>query len=277
MQDSDIPAKLPIPFANNAGGGYIRPIPQASQIGITPGAASLHDGFVPLNFIDVNAGGIPPFGQDVNGILNIVSAWVRWMSAGGPVGYDATLQSAIGGYPKACIVQSATTFGVFWVSTVDNNVTNPDTGGAGWVTLSSLLSPQKWTQIATVTAIAGQNRANFTGIPQTYSDLLVINTNIPSPTAPYNLLFETSIDNGANWSFYLGGTEYAPHALFITAYTLPAAVVTAAGYGISSPVGTSAANTAAMPGPVNAISMFATPGSGAGQFNGGEIFNLYAR
>ncbi|KAA1174648.1 hypothetical protein FP026_29625, partial [Rhizobium tropici] len=73
MKASDIPVKFPIPFAASAGGGYIRAIPQASQIGITNGAASLTDGFPPLTFLPVGAGGTPPWGQDFNGILNEIT------------------------------------------------------------------------------------------------------------------------------------------------------------------------------------------------------------
>lgn len=137
MQSSDIPSKFQIPFANSAGAGYIRPVPKASQIGITNGAASLTDGFPPLTFQPVASGGVPPFGQDMNGLLYQMTAWERWTGAGGPVAYDATFQTAIGGYPKGAQLLSAggTTI---WVSTTENNMTNPDTGGAGWTTLTSL-------------------------------------------------------------------------------------------------------------------------------------------
>jgi hypothetical protein len=46
--------------------------------------------------------------------------------------YDATFQTAIGGYPIGAIVESLFENLLFYASTVDNNVTNPDTGGAGW-------------------------------------------------------------------------------------------------------------------------------------------------
>jgi hypothetical protein len=134
MQDSGIPAKFPIPWANSAGGGFIRPIPQASQISIQNGAASLTDGFPPNCFLPIASGGSWPFGQDANGILKQVTQWLQWAQAGGPIPYDATFQSAIGGYPKGAVVASVAVFGKSWESTVDNNVTNPDTGGAGWVT-----------------------------------------------------------------------------------------------------------------------------------------------
>lgn len=133
MKFSDIPgSKFPIPFANNAAPSYIRPIPEASQIGIQDGAASLSDGFVPDNFIPEAAGGVPPFGQDFNGLMNQSTAWTRWANAGAPMGYDATFSTDIGGYPAGAILAAAAANGSFWVSTTDDNTTDPDAGGAGW-------------------------------------------------------------------------------------------------------------------------------------------------
>lgn len=134
MQQSNLPAqKFSIPWANGAGGGFIRTIPTASQIGITNGAASLTDGFPPLNFVPIGSGGVPPFGQDFNGIFQEITAWNRWQQAGGVVPYDATFQGLIGGYPKGALIASGTTANLLWMSTTDNNVTDPDTGGSGWI------------------------------------------------------------------------------------------------------------------------------------------------
>lgn len=135
MKLSDIPTKFPIPFANNAGVGFITPIPQAAQTG---GHASLFDGFPPDNFIPVGAGGIPPWGDDVNGILNQVSAWSRWASAGGAIVFDATFSAAIGGYPNGAVVQSAVIQGLQWINLSDDNTTDPDAGGAGWAAAMSV-------------------------------------------------------------------------------------------------------------------------------------------
>ena len=132
MQSTNIPSKIPLPFAYAAGGSYIRTIPAASQIGITAGAASLRDGFPPVTFSPIGSGGTPPFGQDVNGILNEITAIQQWQEAGGFFAYDSTFSTTIGGYPKGAILQS-TSFNGFWTSTAENNTTNPDTGGAGWV------------------------------------------------------------------------------------------------------------------------------------------------
>ncbi|MDE2105793.1 MAG: hypothetical protein KGL39_51690 [Patescibacteria group bacterium] len=133
MKASDIPSKFSIPFGNGAGGSYIRAVPTASQIGVNDGLASLTDGFPPLNFQPIASGGVPPFGQDMNGILNQSTAWTRWQNAGATVPYDSAFQTLIGGYPEGAVVASTTTLGLFWYCTADDNLTNPDTGGANWL------------------------------------------------------------------------------------------------------------------------------------------------
>lgn len=135
MQATGIPTKFPVPWANAAGPSYIRAIPEASQIGIQAGAASLTDGFVPDNFTPAGSGGVPPFGQDANGILNQITQWLQWHEAGGPVPWDSAFSTKIGGYPAGAVVASATTAGLLWLSTTDNNTTNPDSAGAGWKAL----------------------------------------------------------------------------------------------------------------------------------------------
>jgi hypothetical protein len=135
MQSTNIPSKIPLPFAYAAGGSYKNTIPVASQIGITNGRASLTDGFPPLNFTPINAGGVPPFGGDMNGILNEITAIQQWQQAGGFFPYDSAFSTTIGGYPKGAILQAAA-FGGLWISTAENNTSNPDTGGAGWTSLA---------------------------------------------------------------------------------------------------------------------------------------------
>src|SRR5471030_2501257 len=135
MLASNAPAKIPLPFAN---AGTKNTIPTASQIAITPGAASLTDGFPPLTRTPIAAGGVPPFGADMNGILFEISANTQWENAGGFYPYDAAFSTAIGGYRKGAVLARADLRG-FWLSLVDNNATNPDTGGAGWSQLGRIL------------------------------------------------------------------------------------------------------------------------------------------
>lgn len=144
MNISDIPSKFVIPFGNSAGAGYIRSVP-TTPTGVT-GEASLQEGFPPANMTPVSAGGVPPFGQDMNGIINQVSAWSRWQATGAFPPYDSAFQSAVSGYPQWACVGSLVTVGLVWMSIVDANVTNPDTGGAGWIVFSlvSVAAPLLW-------------------------------------------------------------------------------------------------------------------------------------
>ena len=136
MQLTNTPAKLVLPFAN---AGAKNTIPTASQIGITAGAASLVDGFPPLTRTPIAAGGVPPSGLDMNGILFELSAILRWANAGGGYAFDSTFanDSNVGGYPKGARVMRSDGLG-YWFNTTDNNTTDPEANAAaaiaaGWV------------------------------------------------------------------------------------------------------------------------------------------------
>lgn len=136
MDLADRPTGIPLPWAASAGAGYVTVVPTASQIGIANGRASWADGFPPLNFVPDSAGGVPPFGDDMNGGLNQISAGLQWLQAGGPQSFNSTFASAIGGYPEGAIIASATTLGLLWVSTADNNTGDPDAAAPNWFAFS---------------------------------------------------------------------------------------------------------------------------------------------
>lgn len=174
MLSTGVPANIAVPFANSAGSGFKRTVPVPSQISVTPGAASFTDGFPPLCFVDPALGGVPPFGEDMNGILNWMSSWIRYQQAGWIPGYDPTFSAAIGGYPQGAILRNAAGTG-FWISTTENNTTDPDTGGAGWGILtpatypwSSIIGAPPFVTAATspVTSVDGQtgNVTTSTGL-----------------------------------------------------------------------------------------------------------------
>lgn len=155
MLASQAPTSFVAPFANAAGSGFIRTIPVTSQVGITNGAASLHDGFPPDCFSPVAAGGVPPFGQDFNGLMLQTTAGVQWSQVGGEPVYSSAFSTAIGGYPNGAILQSADGTG-FWRSTADNNTSNPDTGGANWLPMFFSTSASIALTNANVTLSAAQ-------------------------------------------------------------------------------------------------------------------------
>lgn len=193
MQSANIPSKIPLPFAYAAGSGYINTIPTASQIGITDGRASLHDGFPPDTFTPITSGGVPPFGGDFNGILNEITSIQQWQEAGGFFPFDNTFATAIGGYPKGAVLQSSTLTG-FWISTAENNTNNPDTNGAGWSpilfegTQSIVLSGSS----VTLTAVqAAYPILIFTGA-------LTQNCNVILPTIAYDWIVVNNTTNNFN-------------------------------------------------------------------------------
>lgn len=152
MAGQPLPPRIVEAFAINAGVGFINVIPVTSA---DPLAASYDQGFPPTNFLDPVDGGVLPSGADFNGILNATSAWDAYFAAGQIPLYDATLQTAMGGYAiGARIRQSANTSAV-WVSTVNGNMTDPDTGGAGWLSSVPLYS---------TAALAGPNDVVLPGI-----------------------------------------------------------------------------------------------------------------
>lgn len=142
MAGQPTPPRIVEAFAINApectqaapvAGGKTFPFPVDSQITVKNGAASLSTGFPPLTMTNPTVGGVPPYGIDMNGILFPHSAWVVFLAAGQGPGYDATLQTAMGGYAIGARLRQAANPLATWVSAVDANMTDPDTGGAGWI------------------------------------------------------------------------------------------------------------------------------------------------
>lgn len=132
MQISSQPKLLPIPFADT---GSKQSIPNDSQIGITAGRASYTDGFPPLTRTPLAAGGVPPFGTDFNGVLNDITAAIRWAQAGAGYPFDASFNTAITGFPKGARIPNSSLDG-FWLNTTDGNTTNPENTTSaltGWV------------------------------------------------------------------------------------------------------------------------------------------------
>lgn len=132
------PLLIAQPFGFGAANpAYINiPIPVPSQISLTVNAASFTDGFPPNTMTPEASGGLPFFGQDMNGILWMVSAYCANFAAGALPKYNATMSSTITGYPLGAVLNAtgpASGTNNLWVNVVDGNTTNPDTGGAGWL------------------------------------------------------------------------------------------------------------------------------------------------
>jgi hypothetical protein len=135
------PPSISVPFGRDAVDPYIHEVPVPSQESITPGAASWATGFVPLNMTLLTEGGVPPFGSDINGVLNALSANLVWLVAGGTFTFNSDIVDNSGGYPEGAIIRSATTPSQFFYNTVDGNSNDPDSVTTGWIPFSPLSTP----------------------------------------------------------------------------------------------------------------------------------------
>ncbi|MCK6732987.1 hypothetical protein L8T14_06940 [Enterobacter bugandensis] len=72
----------------------------------------------------------------MNQILFELSSLSRWFSTGAINSYDSVFATSIGGYPKGSVVLGSDGQ-TRYISTTDSNLTNPNTGGAGWTNLST--------------------------------------------------------------------------------------------------------------------------------------------
>lgn len=133
MNSSDIPSRTLKAFSVN---GTKNNIPVDATTETLAGSyATFDSGFPPLTMTPPVAGGIPPRGQDMNGILYAVTIKQKWQDAGMGYPYDSAFSSAITGYPKGSILPNSTYSGA-WLNLNNGNTNNPEVNTAtatGWV------------------------------------------------------------------------------------------------------------------------------------------------
>lgn len=119
------------PFAKN---GQKNVIPENYETSMESNQATWDQGFGQITMLPVAAGGLPPKGQDFNGILNQISENIVYLSQGGRFKFSAEYAEAIGGYPKGAILQSDDEKKEY-LSLIDNNKVNFNTAAdisASW-------------------------------------------------------------------------------------------------------------------------------------------------
>jgi len=127
------PSQITVPFSSN---GVKNTIPETAT---GSNLASMQEGFPVITMTDVDQGGMPPQGQDMNGILFDVTKAIQYQQAGGLFPYDATFAQAIDGYPLGALLTSADG-SCLYQNTVSGNVSDPDNGGHGWSQILSSAS-----------------------------------------------------------------------------------------------------------------------------------------
>lgn len=143
------PTFIPEPFANAAGGTNRNfPIPDAPP-GSPANAASWSQGFPSITMQPEISGGLPPLGQDFNGVLYTLTQHTYAQQAGQPYGFNASFVVSIAGYAAGAMLGMGDGTGT-WLNTTAGNTTNPDVdaSAAGWV-------PGISYGIATLTGLTG--------------------------------------------------------------------------------------------------------------------------
>ena len=181
-----------VPFALNGKKNTIQVTRQTNQ---DEEDATLTEGFPDVTMIKESVGGKAPKGLDFNGIFYLLSVDTVHRQSGQQIQYDATYATNIGGYKKGAILQS-TSLTKSYISTVDNNTTDPDsTASSGW-------NVYAYTPIATSTTlgtvkIADTLTSTATDTALTANQGRVLNESIGS-------LFSNNSINTSNGYQYLG-------------------------------------------------------------------------
>jgi hypothetical protein len=173
------------PFAVNATPDHIQnPIPETTA---TPGRASFDQGFPAITMQPVIAGGKPPYGQDMNGILFMITAALAALQAGQLTAYNGDLATAMGGYKLGAVVAMSNGAGL-WFNTLNGNTSDPDASGANWVPLyrygyttivgltGGVVTPSLVEAAAPVIILQGALVANLQVVlPNSYREWLIVN------------------------------------------------------------------------------------------------------
>lgn len=128
-----MPKLIKTPFAAEAAEGYRTDIQETT--GAAPNSATYQFGFPPDTMKSITAGGMPPKGADMNGILYDITDNLVFLTQGGGYGFDGAYAASIGGYPLNARLRLAN--GDIVKSTIDGNTNNPNVDMTGWVKTNS--------------------------------------------------------------------------------------------------------------------------------------------
>lgn len=137
MNSSDTPSRIVKAFAVN---GLKNVIPTNSSSSTdNNGVATFEKGFPAITMQPLSAGGIPPSGKDVNGVIYSVTLQQQWQNAGMTYPFNQSFSDSINGYPKGAIVPSSTYTGQ-WLNLNESNITPPESpsgSSTGWVPINN--------------------------------------------------------------------------------------------------------------------------------------------
>lgn len=184
MQSTDIIQPVPLisPIATE---GLKNSIPDAAT---GTNNASIEEGFPQITMQAPANGGLPPFGQDFNGLFYMVSSLNCFLQNGGYITFSQAVSDKIGGYPNGAILDYIDSTGSYSKvqSLIDNNTNNFVTtpsfiDGVNWKRLEVSLAAVNLTQVGdpiiTLSNTLGENEIWLEGAEvsrETYAQLFEI-------------------------------------------------------------------------------------------------------
>ncbi|WP_320707168.1 phage tail protein [Enterobacter cloacae] len=137
MNSSDTPSRITKAFGVN---GLKNTIPvDSSTTTDNNGVATFDKGFPHVTMQPLSAGGIPPSGKDMNGVLYSTTIQQQWQNAGMTYPFSQDFSDAVSGYPKGAIVPSSVYTGQ-WLNLNEANGTSPESptgANTGWVPINN--------------------------------------------------------------------------------------------------------------------------------------------
>lgn len=180
-------------------------VPVADQTGTISNGASFETGFPDITMLPRTSGGLPPLGQDVNGVLNAISQHTKFQNCGGRYRFDAALATVIGGYPAGFVLQDDAGTAEY-VSVIDDNDgnfnTDPSLIGVTWLQYAGVVLPKVISGAAEAGFIRGGDMSK-TGAHQ----ITILPTSCLDSTGKVQLFYNTNssltIPTAANSRYHI--------------------------------------------------------------------------
>lgn len=157
--------------------------------------ASIEEGFPEITMKAPKDGGLPPWGQDFNGMFYLMSSQTCFLQNGGLITFDQAVSDKIDGYPQGAILDYVTPENTYVKvkSLIDDNTYN-------FVTTPSYIDGEHWEE---VTLAATTSWGDITGNIENQTDLQTVLNNQLNKTQLSNCILEIPqninlVDNGTN-------------------------------------------------------------------------------